>query len=64
MDDRWKYYDGKNVFIKLKNGRQYSGKVIDVDFSDPLIWITIIDKYDKRVMFSSGEIASIEEERR
>jgi len=63
MDDGFKNYEGKNVFIKLKNGRQYSGKVIKVDINLPLIWITLLDKYQKNIMFSAGEISVIEEER-
>lgn len=63
MDDRWKDYEGKQVFIKLVSGRQYSGKVIKVDQSKhPTIFIIIIDKFGQKVMFSHSEVSVIEEE--
>jgi hypothetical protein len=58
-----KYYEGKRVFLKLLNGRVYSGEVIDVDESAlPLVYITILDKFSKRVMFCKSEISTIQEE--
>jgi hypothetical protein len=63
--DRWKYWDGKKVFIILKNKRQYTGRVIAVDDgSYPLVYITIIDKFGNRVQFVHSEIDMIQEERR
>ena len=61
----WKYYEGKKVFIILKNKRHYSGKVIEVDINSgkPLVWITIIDKFDKRITFVQSEIDLLQEER-
>ena len=62
--DALKFYEGKNVFLELKSGRKYSGKVINVDDSTPpLIWITMIDKFGKQVVFIHSEIEVIEEER-
>ena len=59
----WKYWDDKNIFVKLKSGAVYSGKVIDVDTSNgTLIWITLIDKFGKRVTFVHSEIEKIKEE--
>ena len=58
----WKYWNDKNIFVKLKSGAVYSGKVIDVDVSIDLVWITIIDKFDKRVTFVHSEIEKIKEE--
>jgi len=59
----WKYYVEKKVYIVLKNNRRYSGKVLEVDDDNPnLIWLTILDKYNKRVTFSVEEIKSIQEE--
>jgi hypothetical protein len=58
----WKYWEGKNVFIILKNKRNYSGTVLEVEINSPLIWITIIDKFKKRIGFFSGEIETIQEE--
>ena len=67
MDEKkegWKNYEGKRVFIKLKNNREYSGKVLLIDDKkEPLIWITLLDKFGKRVTFVHSEISVIEEER-
>lgn len=62
--ERWRYYEGKKVFIILRNGRKYQGQIIDVDDTAlPIVFITMIDKFDKRVSFVQSEITSIQEER-
>ena len=59
----WKEWLGKYIFVKLRNGGVYSGEVVDVDDSDNLLtWITIIDKFGKRVTFVHSEIIKIKEE--
>jgi len=58
----WKNYEGKRVYIRLINKRIYSGLCVEVDDDQP-IFLTIIDKYEKRVTFSISEILVIEEER-
>jgi len=59
----WNYYLDKRVWIILKNKKEYTGKVIDVDSSsDILTWITIIDKFNMRVTFCSSEIDVMKEE--
>ncbi len=61
----WNEWLDKKVFIVSKNSSHpYSGKVVEVDENSgsPLVWITIIDKYNKRVSFSVDEILSIKEE--
>jgi len=59
----WKYWNGKYIFVKLKTGAVYSGKVIDVDDSNKdLVWFTMIDKFGKRVTFVHSEIIKINEE--
>lgn len=61
----WKCYEGKQVFIKLKNKREYSGKVLEVSISytNPTeVFITINDKFGKRVTLNNSEIAIIQEE--
>jgi small nuclear ribonucleoprotein (snRNP)-like protein len=62
MDGGWNSWIGKKVFIILKNKRTYTGKVIRIDESPHLIFITIRDKYDKEVMFVQGEIEVMQEE--
>lgn len=60
----WKDWEGKKVFLILKNDRQYSGLVIDIDNSlNPLIWISIRDKFGNRITFSTEEIKLIQEEK-
>lgn len=56
-------WNGKHVFIRLKNGRVYSGTIIEVDTSaKPLIFISIIDKFGKNVMICQSEIDVMQEE--
>ena len=64
MMERWIYYEGKKVYLILKNGRKYSGQVIEVDSSNPpIIWMVNLDKFGQRVTFCVDEIQTIEEER-
>ncbi len=59
----WKEWNGKRIFVKLRTGDVYSGNVIDVDDSSkPLIWITLIDKYNKKITIVHSEIIKIVEE--
>lgn len=60
----WNKWLGKYVFLRTNLNRVYSGKVIEVDTTSgkPLIWITIIDKFDKRVTFVHSEIVELKEE--
>lgn len=63
MDEKWKYYEGKNVFIILKSGRKYSGKIVEVDNSNPtIIWLVLIDKFGGRILIRHSEIDVLEEE--
>ena len=60
----WIYYLDKRVWIVLKNKKEYTGKVSDVDStsSNILVWITILDKFNKRIIFFSSEIDIMKEE--
>lgn len=60
--DILKSYEGKQVFIKLKNGRSYSGKILEVENKGSCTLVIISDKFDKKVAFYSTEISVIEEE--
>ena len=60
--DELKRYEGKKVFIILKNGRSYSGEVLEVEIKGTVTLIIIRDKFGKRVGFYSTEISVIEEE--
>lgn len=58
--DGWIHYEGKQVFIKLKNNREYSGYVLEISKD----WLVIKDKYGKNVTVRKDDISVIEEERR
>ena len=62
MMEGWKYWQGRKVFIILKNQRQYSGTVVEIENKNDLFWITIIDKFGNRIGFSNSEIEVIQEE--
>ena len=59
----WKYWNGLRIFVQLKSGAVYSGKVIDVDETNKdSIFLTLIDKFGQRVSFVQTEIIKIKEE--
>jgi hypothetical protein len=61
------YFAGKNIFVRLINGGVYNGVVLEVVFmgsgenNNDIYMVTIKDKFDKIVSFSSSEIKFIEE---
>ena len=62
----WKEWLGKRIFVELKSGGVYSGKVIDVDISNNnslIIFISIKDKFGDLVTFAHSEILKIKEEK-
>ena len=61
--DVWKKYVGKNVYLILKSGRQYSGKILEIeDVGNGLIFISMNDNKNHLVTFTSSEIEVIQEE--
>jgi small nuclear ribonucleoprotein (snRNP)-like protein len=61
MELNWKELIGKNVHIKLKNHYEYNGVIISIDDrTNGLIFIEILDKFKKKVIFTSGEIVFLE----
>ena len=61
----WKRWEGKKVFLVLKNNRKYQGVVEEVhDSGDGLIFLSITDKFGKWVTFTISEIDVIQEEGR
>ena len=61
----WKEWIGKKVYIETRSHRKYSGKVIKIDAQEYpfLVWITLIDKFDKKITFVHSEINLIQEEK-
>lgn len=65
MVEGWKIWEGKKVFIILKNKRQYQGEVLEVEINNTSsnCFITILDKFGNRISFVNTEIELIQEER-
>jgi hypothetical protein len=60
---KWKYWQGKKVYILTKKDRIFTGTIQEVDDSNPLlVWIVIIDRYNKLVQLCASEISEIKEE--
>ena len=60
----WMDWMGKRIFLRTKSGKVYSGEVIDIDENQsPVIFLTIIDKFDERVMIITSEISELKEEK-
>lgn len=58
----WQEWKGKKVFIRLKTGKVFSGKVVDVDVQGQITFLTIIDKFNKKVSMVISEVLEIKEE--
>lgn len=59
----WKHWLDKKVYVETRSGRIYTGEITEVDDSKlPLIWITLIDKYNKEVTLVHSEITIIRED--
>jgi len=62
----WNYWIGKKVFVQLKHGAVYSGVIQSVDNLKNTIdtyFITILDKFNKVVIFTNEEIVKLVEEK-
>lgn len=60
----WIDWFGKYVFVQLKSGGYYTGTIIDIDDSSkPLIFITLLDKFNKQITFVQSEIIKIVQEK-
>ena len=62
MMDRLKEYEGKNVYVKLKDGRKYSGKVLRVENKGIYSIIYLMDKFGFNVSFPDSSIQLMEEQ--
>lgn len=62
----FKYFEGKRVYVVLKNHRVYSGKVINVDTNSfrHYAYLVLEDKFGHRVIFTSDEIEILQEEKK
>lgn len=58
------YWIGRKVYIILRNKRNYQGVIVDIDESSPpLVFITLLDKFDNKIMFIQSEIEVLQEEK-
>jgi hypothetical protein len=64
----WTQWIGRKIFVRLSSGKVYNGIVEDVQYmGDDLsnhnfYFITIIDKFDNTVGFTTRDISEIKEE--
>jgi hypothetical protein len=57
-----KELEGKNVWVILHNNFEYNGIIKKIDDSgNGLIFIHLIDKFGKLIIFGSGEIKMLQE---
>ena len=56
--------EGKNVWVILNNNFEYNGIIKKIDNAgNGIIFIHLIDKFGKLIMFASGEIKSLQEKK-
>lgn len=64
----WNGWINKKVFVQLTDGKVYNGLIIDIEENDigsdykKLVFITLIDKFDKKVFFSTSQIIRMVDE--
>lgn len=61
MELNWNELNGKFVHIILNNNYEYNGLINGIDDrNNGLIFIEILDKFGKKIIFTSGEIKFLE----
>jgi len=59
----WVEWIGKRIFVKLKSGDVYSGIVLNIENDgEDNTYLSMIDKFNAKVMFLTSEIIKIREE--
>jgi hypothetical protein len=56
----FKDFINKNVFVILKSGIIYNGRLLSVEEDGEIIFIKMHDRFGRPVLFTSGEISKIE----
>ena len=59
----WKRFEGKKIYVVLKNNRRYSGKVLEIEGENGNTFIIIKDKFGSIVSFNVRDVDVLEEER-
>ena len=55
-----KELEGKRISVNLKSGTYFNGVVTEVvDTGDNMIWVHLIDKFNKLAVFLSSEIVEL-----
>jgi hypothetical protein len=61
MGLNWIELKGKRVHLILKNNFEYNGLISDVDDrKNGIVFLSFIDKFEKKFIFSTGEIKLLE----
>ena len=61
MELNWKELIGKKAHIVLKNNYEYNGIITSIDDrSSGLVFIEFLDKFNKKIIFTSGEVKFLE----
>lgn len=56
-------YRGKKIFVILRNGRRYAGKVKNIEKSEGKTYFILIDNKNRLVTFPANKIETIQEEK-
>lgn len=60
MGLNWNELVGKKVYLVLNNNNEYNATIVAVDNKgNGLIFIELIDKFNDKIIFSTGEIKFI-----
>lgn len=56
-------WQGKSVYLALRGGRKFTGKIILVSReADGGIWLKLLDKYNREVAVNTSQIEFLQEE--
>lgn len=61
--DGWQEFVKKKVYVKLKNGREYSGTLLKISDKGSCSIVLILDKFGQKVGFYDSEIEVLQEQR-
>jgi len=64
MENGWDGWVGKKVFLRLRTGKVFSGKITYVsEEKNGVCFLKIKDKFNMDIMFNSAEVLELKEER-
>ncbi len=62
--DGWQEFVKKRVYVKLKNGREYTGTILKISDKGSCSIVLILDKFGQKVGFYNSEIEVLQELRK